>query len=95
MKEFVIKLSCEEFGHLVLLAAFDCVDDTVLMKKALIQVGHEIFFLALILPVVEVQANDRFQTELCLRVVNRRHVVLDRREASNIDFIRARERGLP
>ena len=38
MKEFVIKLSCEEFGHLVLLAAFDCVDDTVLMKKALIQV---------------------------------------------------------
>nr|CAB3265314.1 pumilio domain-containing protein KIAA0020 homolog [Phallusia mammillata] len=36
MKEFVVKLSCEQFGHLPLLTAFDCVDDTVFLKKALI-----------------------------------------------------------
>nr|XP_009860251.1 pumilio homolog 3 isoform X1 [Ciona intestinalis] len=36
LKEFVVKISCEEFGHLPLLAAFDCVDDTVFLKKALV-----------------------------------------------------------
>ena len=40
MKEFVIKLCSEEFGHLTILAAFDCVDDTVLVKKALVQVSE-------------------------------------------------------
>lgn len=28
----------EEFGHLVLLALFDCVDDTVLVKKIMFSV---------------------------------------------------------
>jgi len=36
LKEHVIKLCTEEFGHLPLLAAFDCVDDTVFLKKTLI-----------------------------------------------------------
>lgn len=36
LKEHVIKLSTEEFGHLPLLAAFDCVDDTVFLKKTII-----------------------------------------------------------
>ncbi|CAK8680213.1 pumilio homolog 3-like [Clavelina lepadiformis] len=37
IKEFVLKLCCEEYGHLPILAAFDCVDDTVFLKKALVQ----------------------------------------------------------
>nr|XP_039255795.1 pumilio homolog 3-like [Styela clava] len=36
MKEFIRKLCQEEYGHLALLAAFDSVDDTVFMNKALI-----------------------------------------------------------
>lgn len=36
MKEFISKLCQEEYGHLVVLAAFDCVDDTVFLNKALI-----------------------------------------------------------
>lgn len=36
MKEFATKLCQEEYGHLLLLAAFDCIDDTVLVSKALI-----------------------------------------------------------
>lgn len=34
-KTFVIKICKEEYGHLVMLALFDVVDDTVLVKKAL------------------------------------------------------------
>ena len=34
-KTFVVKICKEEFGHLVMLALFDVVDDTVLVKKAL------------------------------------------------------------
>uniref|UniRef100_H2YY94 PUM-HD domain-containing protein n=1 Tax=Ciona savignyi TaxID=51511 RepID=H2YY94_CIOSA len=37
MKEFVLKIACEEYGHMTLLAAFDCIDDTVFLKKALVQ----------------------------------------------------------
>ena len=40
MKEFVLKLCCEEFGHFVLLTTFDCIDDTVFLKKAIINVSH-------------------------------------------------------
>lgn len=32
-KSYYVKICKEEFGHLVLLALFDCVDDTVLVKK--------------------------------------------------------------
>ncbi|KAL9950331.1 hypothetical protein ACROYT_G042818 [Oculina patagonica] len=32
-KSYFVKICKEEFGHLVLLALFDCVDDTVLVKK--------------------------------------------------------------
>ena len=38
MKTFVIKICMEEYGHLVLLAMFDCVDDTKLVQKAIIDV---------------------------------------------------------
>lgn len=34
-KTFVVKICKEEYGHLVLLALFDSVDDTVLVKKAI------------------------------------------------------------
>ena len=33
----------EEFGHLVLLALFDCVDDTVLVKKIMFSVRLRLF----------------------------------------------------
>ncbi|RHZ79813.1 hypothetical protein Glove_140g119 [Diversispora epigaea] len=36
MKDYIQKICCEEYGHLVLLRAFDVVDDTVLMKKFII-----------------------------------------------------------
>ena len=35
-KTFVPKICGEEYGHMVLLAAFDCVDDTKLIAKAII-----------------------------------------------------------
>ena len=35
-KTFVPKICGEEHGHMVLLAAFDCVDDTKLIAKAII-----------------------------------------------------------
>ncbi|XP_022097132.1 pumilio homolog 3-like isoform X2 [Acanthaster planci] len=35
-KTFVVKICKEEFGHLVLLALFDCVDDTLLVRKVII-----------------------------------------------------------
>ena len=38
-KSFVAKICKEEYGHLVLLALFDVVDDTKLVQKALIDVS--------------------------------------------------------
>ena len=36
LKTFVLKTACEEYGHLVLMAIFDAVDDTKLVSKAII-----------------------------------------------------------
>ena len=36
LKTFVVKTACEEYGHLVLLAIFDTVDDTKLIGKAIV-----------------------------------------------------------
>ncbi|XP_028404711.1 pumilio homolog 3-like [Dendronephthya gigantea] len=36
LKGYVTKICKEEYGHLVLLALFDCVDDTVLVQKVII-----------------------------------------------------------
>ena len=38
-KTFVRKICVEENGHMVMLGLFDCVDDTVLVKKALLSVS--------------------------------------------------------
>ena len=38
MKSFVVKVAKEEFGHLVLLAAFDCIDDTKFVQKVILDV---------------------------------------------------------
>jgi len=38
MKSFVVKIANEEFGHLVLLAAFDVVDDTKFVQKVILDV---------------------------------------------------------
>ena len=38
MKSFVVKISKEEFGHMVLLAAFDVVDDTKFVQKVILDV---------------------------------------------------------
>jgi len=38
MKSYVVKIAREEFGHLVLLAAFDVVDDTKFVQKVIIDV---------------------------------------------------------
>ena len=35
-KTFVPKICGEQYGHMVLLAAFDCVDDTKLLSKAIV-----------------------------------------------------------
>ena len=40
LKGLVGKVCSEEHGHLVLLALFDCVDDTVLVKKAILSVSR-------------------------------------------------------
>ncbi|GFQ68768.1 pumilio homolog 3 [Trichonephila clavata] len=37
MKTFVAKIAMEEHGHMVLLALFDCLDDTVLIEKHIIK----------------------------------------------------------
>lgn len=37
MKTFVKKIAMEEHGHMVLLALFDCVDDTTLIDKIIIK----------------------------------------------------------
>ena len=39
LKGLVGKVCSEEHGHLVLLALLDCVDDTVLVKKAILSVS--------------------------------------------------------
>lgn len=36
MKTYIVKFATGEFGHLVLLAMFDCVDDTKLVKQAVL-----------------------------------------------------------
>uniref|UniRef100_A0A8C2XA84 Pumilio RNA-binding family member 3 n=1 Tax=Cyclopterus lumpus TaxID=8103 RepID=A0A8C2XA84_CYCLU len=36
MKTYIVKFATGEFGHLVLLAMFDCVDDTKLVKQAIL-----------------------------------------------------------
>ena len=38
MKDYAEKICCEEYGHLVLLKAFDVVDDTVAVSKYIIEV---------------------------------------------------------
>ena len=40
MKDYVEKICCEEYGHLVLLRAFDVVDDTVAVSKCILEVLH-------------------------------------------------------
>jgi pumilio family protein 6 len=37
-KTYIRKICMEEYGHLVMLAVFDSVDDTVLVKKVIIPV---------------------------------------------------------
>nr|CAG8433518.1 14698_t:CDS:2 [Entrophospora candida] len=37
MKEYVGKIACEEYGYLVLLRAFDVVDDTIIVSKYVIE----------------------------------------------------------
>uniref|UniRef100_A0A8C8SWA8 Pumilio homolog 3 n=1 Tax=Pelusios castaneus TaxID=367368 RepID=A0A8C8SWA8_9SAUR len=39
MKTYVEKIATGEFSHLVLLAAFDCIDDTKLMKQLIISIS--------------------------------------------------------
>ena len=38
-KTYVGKICKEEYGHMVMLAIFDCVDDTKLVQKVLIEVS--------------------------------------------------------
>lgn len=42
MKTHLKKICEEEEGHLVLLAVFDCVDDTKIVEKIIIQVNCDI-----------------------------------------------------
>ena len=44
-KNFVLKICKEEFGHRALMALFDCVDDTKIVSKVVIDVStrHMIF----------------------------------------------------
>ncbi len=46
LKGHVAKLCQEEHGHLLLLAVFDCVDDTVLVQKAILDVSYAVFVLS-------------------------------------------------
>ena len=41
LKTFVVKVAKEEYGHLALLALFDCVDDTKHLYKAVLQVSSD------------------------------------------------------
>jgi len=38
LKSFILKIAKEEFGHMVLLAAFDAVDDTKFVQKVILDV---------------------------------------------------------
>ena len=38
LKSYVVKIAKEEFGHFVLLAAFDVVDDTKFVQKVILDV---------------------------------------------------------
>ena len=38
MKTYVVKIAKEEFGHMVLLAVFDVVDDTKFVHKVILDV---------------------------------------------------------
>uniref|UniRef100_A0A8D0ARB2 Pumilio RNA-binding family member 3 n=1 Tax=Sander lucioperca TaxID=283035 RepID=A0A8D0ARB2_SANLU len=42
MKTYMVKFATGEFGHLVLLAMFDCVDDTKLVKQAILSSLDEV-----------------------------------------------------
>uniref|UniRef100_A0A674PD07 Pumilio RNA-binding family member 3 n=1 Tax=Takifugu rubripes TaxID=31033 RepID=A0A674PD07_TAKRU len=42
MKTYMVKFATGEFGHLVLLAVFDCVDDTKLVKQAILSSLDEV-----------------------------------------------------
>ena len=39
MKTYVVKICKEDYGHLVLLALFDSMDDTKLLQKAILDVS--------------------------------------------------------
>ena len=39
-KSYVVKIALEEFGHMVLLALFDCVDDTKMVQKIILSVNN-------------------------------------------------------
>ena len=41
LKTFMVKVAKEEYGHLALLALFDCVDDTKHLYKAVLQVSSD------------------------------------------------------
>ena len=41
MKTYVAKICKEEYGHMVLLAMFDVVDDTKLVSKAILDVSEK------------------------------------------------------
>ena len=38
MKTYIVKVAKEEFGHMVLLAAFDVIDDTKFVQKVILDV---------------------------------------------------------
>ena len=44
MKSFMLKIASEEYGHMVLLAIFDSVDDTKLVSKGVLDVKDEHHF---------------------------------------------------
>lgn len=45
MKSFVVKIAREEFGHMVLLAAFDVVDDTKFVQKVILDVRLPLIYI--------------------------------------------------
>lgn len=40
LKTHVVKVCQEEYGHMVILAIFDCVDDTKIVKAIVLEVRH-------------------------------------------------------
>ncbi|XP_071800235.1 pumilio homolog 3-like [Asterias amurensis] len=63
-KTFVCKISKEEYGHQVLLALFDCVDDTVLVRKVIIEE---------MMKSVEELAEDQYGRKVLLYLLSPRH----------------------